>query len=169
MTEDQPAWQNENSTSAILISMTSNYSKTKTFWIVTALVVCVLIFVLFQFGRVRMSIRLADFIESLTPSISQPYLLVGGLVWAAAGLLVMWWLVRRSSLAPTAFKALAVLYSINYWVEQLWLTQSELRSTNWAFSALINAALLILVFVTFSFVFVRKIFGEHHGREPKNQ
>jgi hypothetical protein len=147
---------------------TSNDTQTKKFWIVTALVVCVLIFVLFQFSRVRMAIRLADFINTLTPAVSQTYLLVSGLVWASAGLLVIWWLVRRNAQAPLALKTAAVMYSINYWVEQIWMAQSELRKINWAFSAALNLLLLFLLFLILSLSFVRKIFGDRNGREPQN-
>jgi hypothetical protein len=145
-----------------------NDSQTKKFWIVTALGVCVLIFVLFQFNRARMAIRLTEFIHNLTPAAPQPYLLISGIFWATAGLVTIWWLVRRHPFAPNSLRAIAVLYSINYWVEQLWLAQSELRKVNWTFSAALNVFLLLILFLILSLPFVRKIFGDHNGKEPQN-
>lgn len=146
----------------------TNNSKTKIFWIVTALVGSVLIFVLVQLIRLSMAIRLSSFIESLSLPISREYLAVSGLIWAAAGLLSAGLLVRRHAFGPLSLKVIAVIYSLNYWVEQVWLTRSPLRSVNWIFSAALNIFVLLIIFLIFSHPFVRKIFGDHNGRKSQN-
>lgn len=146
----------------------TNNSKTKVFWIVTALVGSVLIFVLVQLIRLSMAIRLSSFIESLSLTVSREYLAVSGLIWAAAGLLSAWLLVRRHAFAPLSLKIIAVVYSLNYWVEQVWLSRSPLRSVNWRFSAALNIFLLLIIFLIFSHPFVRKIFGDRNGRKSQN-
>jgi hypothetical protein len=112
---------------------------------------------------------MSDLIHTQIPAASQPYLLVSGLFWTAAGQLSLWWLIRRHTLAPISLKALAVLYSTNYWIEQLLLTRSDLRKLNWSFSAGINLVVLLILFLMLSLPFVRNIFGDHNGQEPQNR
>jgi hypothetical protein len=146
----------------------TNISKAKLFWIVTALVGSVLIFVLLQLVRLGMAIQLSGMIESLSLAVSQEYLAVSGMIWAAAGLLSAWLLLRRHAFGPLSLKVIAVVYSLNYWVEQVWMTCSPLRTVNWTFSAVLNIFLLLVVFLILSLPIVRKIFGDHNGRKPKN-
>jgi hypothetical protein len=146
----------------------SNNSKTKVFWLVTALVGSVLTFVLVQLVRLSMAIQLSSFISSLSLAVSQEYLAVSGAIWMTAGLLSAWLLVRRHTLGPISFRVIAVLYSLNYWVEQVWMTRSPLRTVNWIFSAGLNIFLLLVIFIILSHPFVRKIFGDHNGRKSEN-
>jgi len=135
----------------------------KVFWIVTALVVLVLSFVLIQSSRLWMAVRLSAMIENRYPAVSAGYLAITGGLWAAAGLLVVWRLLRRDSFALLSLKVIAVGYSLIYWVEQFWMTKSELRSINWTFSAGLNFLLLLFLFILLSHPFVRNIFGDRNG------
>lgn len=149
--------------------MDTEISKTKVFWIVTAYVASVLIFVLLQFVRLRTAIQLTSLIENLSLTVSQEYLAVSGAIWVAAGLLSAWFLMRRHSYGPISLRAIAVLFSLNYWVEQVWLTRSPLRTVNWYFSAALTLCVLLIIFLTLSHPFVRKIFGDRNGRKPQNK
>jgi hypothetical protein len=156
--------------SAGLLTMTeTEISKAKVFWIVTALVCSVLIFVLLQLIRLSMAIQLSILIESLSLTVSHEYLAVSGAIWTAAGLLSAWLLLRRHPLGPISLKVIAVVYSLNYWVEQVWMTRSPLRSVNWTFSAALNIFVLLVIFSILSHPIVRIIFGDHNGRKPENQ
>ena len=135
----------------------------KVFWVVTALVVAVLTFVLIHLTRLLMAVRLSDLIESRSFAVSAGYLAITGGLWAAAGILVVWRLLRRDKYALLSLKLIAAGYSINYWVEQLWMAQSDLRSINWTFSAGLNILLLLLLFIILSHPFVRNIFGDRNG------
>jgi hypothetical protein len=163
------AWQTADRWFAGLLSMAeTKLTKAKVFWIVTALVGSVLIFVLLQLFRLSMAIQLSRLIESLSLAVSQEYLAVSGTIWAAAGLTSAWLLLRRHAFGPLSLKVIAVVYSLNYWVEQIWMTRSPLRTVNWTFSAALNIFLLLIIFLILSLPIVRKIFGDHNGRKPKN-
>lgn len=115
-----------------------------------------------------MAFRLSDLIESHYPTVSAGYLAITGGLWAAAGLFVVWWLLRRHRFALISLALIAVGYSLNYWVEQLWMAKSELRSINWTFSAGLNILVLLFLFIILSHPFVRNIFGDRNGRQPEN-
>jgi hypothetical protein len=136
------------------------------FWIVTALVLSVLSFVLIQLNRFWMAIHLSDFIDNRAISVSTEYLAVSGLLWAAIGILTVWWLLRRKTIGLRSLKLITVCYTLNYWIEQIWFADSSLRSLNWIFSAGMNLIFLLLILIILSLSFVRKIFGEHNGRKP---
>ena len=137
----------------------------KTFWIVTALVLIVLTFVLIQFMRLWTALSLSTLIKNRAMGVSAEYLAITGGLWVGVGLLVFLRLARREKTALLSLQLIAVGFSVNYWVEQLWLTRSELRSLNWIFSAGLNFLFLLILFIVSSHPFVRNIFGDRNGRK----
>ena len=133
-------------------------------WIVLVQVVAGLFFTAISIIRFASALSLYSFLIDLPLAVSPAYQSVSGLVWGGAGLWVSVWLWIGHRKAPAALRILAVTYALYYWIDQIILMTSEIRSTNWPFLALVTAVLLLLVFLSFRPSAVKAYFGEKNER-----
>ena len=69
--------------------------------------------------------------------ISPPYLAASGLVWGVAGLVLAWGLWRGYTLAWRFTLIFAGAYTLYYWIDRLWVSNSGIPA-NLPFSAGLN-------------------------------
>jgi len=97
------------------------------------------------------------------PTISLPYLILSGLVWAASGLICAWGLWRRQNWAPHFTLVFALAYSLYYWLERILLSASN----SWTNAPFVIGANILLLLIT-GWVLTRPkakaFFGVFHER-----
>jgi hypothetical protein len=134
-------------------------------WLVFIQSVAILLFTGVSWLRFGLAVSLFGFLNGLPLAVSPIYQIVSGLVWGVAGLMVSLWLWKGHRKAPTAFRILVVTFALYYWVDQLLVMTSEIRQTNWLFSAVITIMLVLLVFFSFRPAAVKEYFGEKNDQE----
>jgi hypothetical protein len=108
---------------------------------VTLLAYLVLIFTGFHLIRVFRALQLWDFLAVL-PGVPAFYLALTGVLWTISGLLLLWLLWKGHTRAPVITLGLAVLYSLCFWIDRLFIANTKSGLPNLAFLAAANAFLL---------------------------
>lgn len=129
---------------------------------VTLLALAVLTIAGLNLLRFIQAILLREFLSEF-PSVSLPYLILSGLVWAVSGLVSVWGLWRRKNWAPRFTMIFILVYSLVYWLERLWLS----RYNSWMnVPFAIGANILLLLFTAWVLTRpkARSFFGEFHER-----
>ncbi len=96
-------------------------------WLVLLLFIVSLIFTVGAWARVWNGLQLLDYLSELPLSVSPWYLVITGAVWGIFGLaavILIWW---GTTAAPLTVTLGAIAYSLNFWVEQLFIMISPLR------------------------------------------
>jgi hypothetical protein len=134
-------------------------------WIVFLQFVATLIFSAVSWIRFGMALSLWDFLNGLPLAVPPQFQLVSGLVWGVAGLWMCVWLWRGNPRAPLTFSILGVTFALYYWAVQIFIMTSEIRQTNWLFSAIVTVVLLLLIFWSLKPTAVKVFFGEKYEQE----
>ena len=134
-------------------------------WVLFILVISVLVFSLISFVRFGMALFLWEFLSSLPAEVHPAYLATAGLVWGSFGLVTAFWLWQGRSKGKAAVRILAVTYALYYWVDQVFVGASGIRSANWVFSGVSTAILIVLVFGSLATPAVVNFFGEDDEQE----
>lgn len=134
-------------------------------WVLFILVISVLAFSLISFVRFGMALSLWEFLSSLPAAVHPAYLAAVGLVWGGFGIVTAFWLWQGRSKGKAAVRILAVTYALYYWIDQVFIGASGIRSANWFFSGIVAALLVVLVFVSLALPAVVNFFGEDDEQE----
>jgi hypothetical protein len=89
------------------------------------------------------------------------YLAVSGLMWGIAGLPLAWGLWRGSAWAPRYTELAAILFSVYYWSDRLFLSGSPDRNLNWPFALGMNLVILVL----FTWILARRNSSAYFRRD----
>jgi len=127
---------------------------------VTLLAIAVLTIAGFNLLRFVGAILQREFLSEF-PTISLPYLILSGLIWAASGLICAWSLWRHKSWAPRFTFAFALVYSLYYWLERILLSDSN-SWTNAPFIIGVNILLLLITGWVLTRLKAKAFFGEFH-------
>ncbi|MBN2045753.1 MAG: hypothetical protein JW757_12075 [Anaerolineales bacterium] len=131
-------------------------------WLVLLLFVLTLVFTISGLARVWNGIQYFNFLDELPIPVSPWYLVISGVIWGSFGLVtavLVWWgsnLARRMMISGT------IVYSVFYWLEQLFLMSSPLRKSNWPFLTLVTLTIGSIVILSFRHPRVREFFGGRH-------
>jgi hypothetical protein len=109
---------------------------------VTLLALGVLLIAFLNLIRLVQSLVLWDFLGEIFPTIGLYrfipfYLVFTGLIWGSIGLVLTWGLWRGSRWVSLFTGLTALVYSIYYWIDRLWISASHGQS-NWSFSVGLN-------------------------------
>ena len=108
--------------------------------------------------------------ELLASLLSVPpvYLMVSGLVWGVAGLILAFWLWTGRPAAVSGTLIAALAYSLYYWIDRSLLAAGP-TAANWPFALLVNLFLLVVVFLILFRPKARTFFGAMHDRKREDQ
>lgn len=140
--------------------MKTKLKKAKRPFSVTILAFGVLSFVLLQLTRIVSSIRQSQFLANLPLSISPVYLVLTGVVWTGIGLVNLIGVWRGQPWAARVMWWSVFGYSIFYWLDELMLKESPLRTTNWPFQIILNVLTLVMAYGFFKLPKVERFIGE---------
>ena len=129
---------------------------------VTLLALGVLTIAGFNLIRFYQAIRLWGFLSEF-PTLSPLYLVLSGLIWGVAGVLLAWGLWRGYALARRFTLIFAVAYTLYDWIDRLWISKPGL-SANLPFAAGLNLILLLVTLWILTRPRVRTFFGAMHER-----
>ena len=135
-------------------------------WQIYPLLLIIVIFTTSNWARVWNSVQLMDFLNELPLSVSPWYLMISGAVWGLLGILaavIMVW--RGCSRAPWMVPLMAAAYSVNFWIEQLFIMVSPLRRVNWPFVIVADIIIVIFAFITFKQPGMGEFYGGRHEQE----
>jgi hypothetical protein len=135
---------------------------------VTLLALGVLIITVINLIRLVLSIRYWSFLNSRL-GISPLYLALTGLIWTIAGSLLIWGLWRAKNWAPKLMQAVALTYTLYYWLDLIFVKDhlvsgesgaiSALLPINWQFSAGVTVVCLGYMVWTLGRSKVKAYFG----------
>ena len=129
---------------------------------VTLLAIAVLTIAGFNLLRFIQANLLREFLSEF-PTVSLPYLILSGLVWAVCGLVSAWGIWCRKKWAPRYTMIFMLVYSLAYWLERIWLS----RYNSWMnvpFAITANILLLLSTAWVLTRPKARGFFGEFHER-----
>jgi hypothetical protein len=132
-------------------------------WSITLLAVLALCFAMFHLLRMVLTVARWDLLI-VWLSIPPAYLVINGLVWGAAGLPLAWGLWRGKPWAPRLFWVVALVYTLFYWIDRLWLAGYPERNADWPFAAGANLVLLVWCAWILWRAKVKGFFGVIHER-----
>jgi hypothetical protein len=148
--------------------MKTTNKKPKRPFSVTVLGFGVLISVLLQLTRMVSGIIQSQLITRLPLSISPVYFIITGLVWAVVGLINIYSTWLGKSWAAGVVWWSTVGYSLYYWLDELLVKQSPLRTTNWPFLITLNLLILVITYGFFRLPKVDRFIGECNERKPED-
>lgn len=134
-------------------------------WVLIVLILGLLVFTLASFVQFGMALSLWTFLSSLPVAVTPVYQAAAGLTWGCLGAIVIVWLWKGKSRGKIAARILSVTYGLYYWIDELFLAESEIRSSNWLFSGLMTVLLVLLVFGSLALPSVSRFLGEEHEQE----
>ncbi len=84
-----------------------------------------------------------DYLGEIAPAVLPVYLAISGVIWALIGLVsaVGIWLRRRWALILLGCAVIS--FTVWYWMDRLLLSANPEANSNWAFSLLMTAGILI--------------------------
>jgi hypothetical protein len=109
---------------------------------VTLLAIGVLTLALAGLVRAGQTIRLWTFLNTL--EVSPGYLLTTGLLTGLAGLLAVWGLWRGTAWSPRYTTGYISTLLVFYWIDRIWMTQSQTTLVNTPFAIGISLLIALL-------------------------
>jgi len=115
---------------------------------VTLLALVVLIITVINLVRFGLSIRDWSFLTSRL-GVSPFYLAMTGLIWSAAGLVLLWGLWKAKKWAPKLMQAVGLTYALYYWLDHIFLMDHPISTVTDTLRASLFAAGVTLVCLAF--------------------
>jgi hypothetical protein len=116
--------------------------------ILIALVILTLGFSALSWARFGLAVGDGSFFNQETRLPLSAYFIASGAVWGIASLAAAIGDWYRKAWALILTGVGAVLLSIWFWVEKLFLIRTSLATTNWLFNVILNVILLVFVITT---------------------
>jgi len=139
--------------------MTMKKYKKKRPFSITLLAILVLCIAVVYLARLRETLASWSSLVELLP-ISPGYLSLTGLVWGITGFILAFSLWFRVSWSPIVTRLVLVVFTIYYWLENIFLIDHTLRSPNWPFRTAINIIIVAWAFWILSRPGAKIYFGE---------
>lgn len=137
-------------------------------WIIFILAVGYALFSAVSFMRFYEALMLKQVLASLPVVVSPVYLAATGLFWGIFGAIAVVGLWRGKKWGLTAARILAVTYAGYYWINQVFIGTSEIRSVNWPFLGGATAVLLLLVLGSMAHPAVTNFYGEDNEQKKQS-
>jgi len=115
--------------------------KTRLPFSVTLLADLVLFYAVFNLARAGRTLAEFSFLQGILP-FSPVYFLVSGLFWGLAGLIIIWWILKRWRAGRWLPIVYLSLYSLFYWLDRILIPGYLHRNMNWLFVAGMNLFVL---------------------------
>lgn len=131
-------------------------------WSVTITAVAVFIIAVFYFTRVAAILRRWEFYDGVLLPYANVYLLLSGIVWSLAALILTVGLWTGRGWALPALKFGALLYILYDWVVRLVIGFTNAQVVNWPFILIVDLILILWLVWNFSRPTVKQFFGEEH-------
>ena len=145
---------------------------------VTTLALGVLIITVLNLLRFGLSLADWNFLAS-QPGVYPLYLAISGFVWGVAGLCLVFGLWKGKSWAPRLMQALALTYTLYYWLDLIFLKDHPVSGKtgvfqavlpiNWQFSAGLTIVCLIYMVWTLGRKKVMTYFERDQNKRDQNQ
>ena len=113
---------------------------------VTLLVWAVFSFTVLNWLRLYEVLRLWRFLITLEPAPPVFYLAFTGLIWGAVGSVLIWGLFLGRTWAPRLVQIAAIVYTLSYWADRIFLADPSAIATRWPFVLSLNIFLLVYIF-----------------------
>ena len=94
------------------------------------------------------------------------YMVAGSLIWGTLGLVLALGLWRGYTWADRTLKIASLLYSLYYWLDRFLLSTAP--PNNLPFAAVLNTAILIIIFWILTRRKTKLFFGATYGDRPQN-
>lgn len=117
-------------------------------WLVGALTEFMIVLVVVNGARVVSGIKLWDYLSELPLGVSPSYMVVTGSIWLVLSFIAGVWTWRGNRRAPWALRIVLAGYVLYYWIDQIFLRVSPLRTTNWPFMAGLTVFVLAFTFLS---------------------
>lgn len=137
-------------------------------WIIFVLAVGFSIFSLVAFIRFYEALALRQVLASLPVTVSPLYLALTGLFWGIFGVITVVGLWRIKKWGLNAARILAVTYAGYYWINQVFVGTSEIRSSNWPFLGGVTVVLLAAVLGSLAHPAVNNFYGEDDDQKKQS-
>ena len=80
-------------------------------------------------------------------TVSPTYLIVNGLVWCISGFVIALGLWKGKYWSSPAAVILSLLYSLVFWIDQIWISEPEVLLTRWPINLVYTIFGLGLIFI----------------------
>lgn len=127
------------------------------------LALMVLILAVLHLTRFQQSLLRWEFLQAVL-SFHPVYLAINGAFWGVTGLILVWAIWFRKAWAPIVVTVSALIYTVNFWLERIFLSGDQSRNTNWPFVAVINLLALAFIFWQLRRKKVIHYFGDMHDK-----
>jgi len=105
-------------------------------------------------------------LKNLPLSISPAYLAIDGLVWWATGLVLSLALWRGKGWSRPAVMILSMVYSLEFWVDKIWIAEPEGLAQRWPINLLLTIIGLGMILLVLSRKSTRDYFWENPAKIP---
>ena len=132
--------------------------------ILIALVILILGFSSLSWARFGLALENGSFYNQETGLPLSAYFIASGAAWGIVSLIAAIGDWYRKSWALILTGVGAVVLTIWFWVEKLFLVRTSLATTNWLFNAILNLFLLIFVIATVLAVYPYQLRQSQEGK-----
>ena len=105
-------------------------------------------------------------LKNLPLSISPAYLAIDGLVWWATGLVLSLALWRGKGWSRPAVMILSMVYSLEFWVDKIWIAEPEGLAQRWPINLLLTIIGLGMILLVLNLKSTRDYFWENPAKIP---
>lgn len=105
-------------------------------------------------------------LKNLPLSISPAYLAIDGLVWWATGLVLSLALWRGKGWSRPAVMILSMVYSLEFWVDKIWIAEPEGLAQRWPINLLLTIIGLGMILLVLSRKSTQDYFWENPAKIP---
>lgn len=105
---------------------------------ITIFAISVLLISIYHFTQIVQVIRNWSIILSLPLSISPVYLIMEGLAWTTAGLILCWGLLKGKKWTQRGGVVLSITYIAFSWIDQIWISENAGLSSKWPADLIIS-------------------------------
>jgi len=105
-------------------------------------------------------------LKNLPLSISPAYLAIDGLVWWATGLILSLALWRGKSWSRPAVMILSMVYSLEFWVDKIWIAEPEGLAQRWPINLILTIMGLCMILLILSLKSSRGFLQKNPAKIP---
>lgn len=134
--------------------------KNKRPWQIIVLTLVILLFAGLHWLRFVMSIQQWQTLENMPISVSPRYLALTGIGWGLVSLPFVWGVWKGKGWARAGVQISALLYTLAFWIDALWIATPEIAQTRWPFSLILSILALVALFAALHCPTSRRFFDK---------